>query len=84
MSLQIIWFKKALDFLRKLNDFESDRIIKKINSIKELPERYLFSLVNRKENKIRIGDYRLFADYNPKENKLTIYSIRHRKNAYKK
>jgi mRNA-degrading endonuclease RelE of RelBE toxin-antitoxin system len=84
VSLQIIWFKKALDFLRKLNDFESDRIIKKINSIKELPERYLFSLVNRKENKIRIGDYRLFADYNPKENKLTIYSIRHRKNAYKK
>ncbi len=83
MSTQVIWFKKALDFLKRMNVSESERIVKKIKSVKESPERYIFSLIS-KGNKIRIGDYRLFVDYDSEKNKLKIYSIRHRKNAYKK
>jgi len=82
MSVKIIWYKKSLDFLRKMNKFESERIVRKIKAIKNNPERYIFFLVNKNNNKIRIGDYRLFVDY--KESKLKIYSIKHRKNAYKK
>lgn len=81
---KVMWFKKALDFLRKLDNVESKRIVKKIDSIKEFPERYIFSLVQNENNKIRIGNYRLFVDYDAKQDKLSIYSIRHRKNAYKK
>ncbi len=82
--IKIAWFKKALNFLRKLDAVESKRIVKKIDYIKEFPERYIFSLVQNENNKIRIGNYRLFVDYDIKQDKLSIYSIRHRKNAYKK
>jgi len=81
----IIWDPKARDFLRKLPKDISQRIFKKIDSeIKENPGRYLKSLVDRKEYKIRIGDYRLFVDYDKSKNQLIICSIRHRKDAYKK
>jgi len=46
--------------------------------------RYLKNLISIDAKKLRIGDYRLFADYYQKEDKLIIRSIRHRKNAYKK
>ena len=80
MSVKIIWYKKSLNFLRKMNKLESERIVRKIKAIKNNPERYIFFLVNN--NKIRIGDYRLFVDY--KNGELKIYSIKHRKNAYKR
>lgn len=83
MNTKIIWFKKASSFLRKLEIIEFKRIVKKINEIIRNPEHYLESLKDINVKKIRIGNYRLFVDYLKEENKLKIYSIRHRKNAYK-
>jgi len=83
--VSIIWDPKARDFLRKLPKNISNRIFKKVDiEIKNNVERYLQTLVNIKGYKIRIGDYRLFADYYKKENQLIIRSIRHRKDAYKR
>jgi len=81
---EVFWFKKALDFLRKLDPAESERIVKKINEVLKNPKHYLESLISINAKKLRIGDYRLFVDYDSQQNKLSIYSIRHRKNAYKK
>ena len=82
---QIIWDPKARQFLKKLPKETAKRIFKKVDSEISLNvERYLKNLINIDANKIRIGDYRLFADYYQKEDKLIIRSIRHRKNAYKK
>ncbi|MFH0923827.1 MAG: type II toxin-antitoxin system RelE/ParE family toxin [Candidatus Falkowbacteria bacterium] len=81
----IIWDPKVRDFLRKLPKNISKRIFRKVDSeIKENVGRYLKSLIDREEYKIRIGDYRLFVNYDKNKNQLIIHSIRHRKDAYKK
>ncbi len=81
---EIIWDPKARDFLRKLPKDISKRIFKKVDiEIKNNVERYLKKLLNTEANKIRVGDYRLFADYYKNEDKLYIRSVRHRRNAYK-
>ncbi len=83
MSLTVIWYNEALDFLRKLDEDISERIAKKVDSIILNPKRYLFSLTNIDSYKLRVGNYRVFIDYSENENKLIIRSIKHRKNAYK-
>ena len=84
MEVKILLDPKARDFLKKIDNKNSQRIIKKLKEMQKNPTRYMFTLVNRDNFKIRIGDYRLFTDYYEKEKKLIIRSIRHRKNAYKK
>ena len=57
------WTKNSLDFLDKLDEKDSERIVRKINEIKENPLRFVRGLVNKDFGKIRIGDYRLFVDF---------------------
>lgn len=77
------WTNSSLEFLSKLDRKDSERIVKKIDEIKESPLRYIKGLVNKDFGKIRIGDYRLFVDYSRNSETLIIRSIKHRKNAYK-
>ena len=79
------WDPKARDFLRKLPKDIAKRIFNKVDTkIKYNVERYLESLVNRPEKKIRIGYYRLFVDFYKDKDLLVIRALRHRKDAYKK
>ena len=79
------WDPKARDFMRKLPKNISSRIFNKVDKeIKYNVERYLESLVNMSEKKIRIGDYRLFVDFYKDKDLLLIRTIRHRKDAYKR
>ena len=84
MSIYIVWHKDALDSLRRLEIGVSRRIMKKMKDIRLNPERYVLSLVNMNVSKIRIGNYRIFANYYPDRKTHTIHSIKHRKNSYKK
>ena len=84
MSIKIIWYKDALDFLNKMDKHLSERIVKKFRDIRLHSERYVLSLVNMSVSKIRIGDYRIFVTYCKDRGKLVIHSIKYRKNAYKK
>lgn len=84
MKIKIIWYKDALDFLRKIDSRTSERIVRKFRDIRLNPERYVFSLLNMGVSKIRIGDYRIFVNYHKDNGKLIIRTIKHRKNAYKK
>jgi len=82
---EIIWKQPALDFLRKLDNVNSKRIVKKVDDeIKHNIKRYIKGLVNLDFFKIRIGDYRLFVDYDFSKDKLEINTIKPRKDAYKK
>lgn len=82
---EIIWDPNARKFLRKLPKEVSKRIYNKVDKeIKSNVERYLKTLANINAYKMRIGDYRLFVDYDKNKDILMIRSIRHRKNAYKK
>ena len=81
---EIYWEKNAIDFLKKLQKEESERIIKKMELIKLDAKHYIEGLAGREEKKIRIGDYRLFVEYYENKDELIVLAIRHRKNAYKK
>lgn len=81
---RISWDPKARDFLRKLPKVDSKRIVRKVvMEIMQNPKRYLDSVIGKTISKIRIGNYRLFVDYDEAEDHLWIRSIRHRRNAYK-
>ena len=61
MSFSIEWDENALDFLRKLPKSVSERIIDKVDSIKENPFRSLEHFEGE-YYKLRIGDYRALID----------------------
>ena len=79
------WDPKARNFLRKLPKNISQRIFNKVDrEVFKDVVRFLETLVNFEGYKIRIGDYRLFVDYNKEKDHLIIRTIRHRGNAYKR
>jgi len=84
MATKILFDPQVRDFLRKIDNFQSKRIINKLKEIGENTGRYLENLTNKENSKIRIGNYRLFIDYYERDNKLFIRSIKKRPNAYKK
>lgn len=79
------WDPKARKHLRKLPTNIARRIFRKVDQeVKAHVHRYLETLANRDDYKIRVGDYRLFADYDPAHDLLSIRAIRHRRTAYKR
>lgn len=84
MILTIEWDPQAREFLRKLPHHIALRIFQKIDvEVRANVEHFLETLVGREGYKIRVGDYRLFVDYDKGRRFLIIRSIRHRKKAYK-
>ena len=84
MSFEVIWHPKAVKVLDKLPRKLSIRIREKIDEVRKDPKRHTEKLVESDDYKIRVGDCRLFVEitYNP--DTLAIFSIRHRKEAYKR
>lgn len=83
MNYQIMWDKKAREFLRKIDKSNAQRIIKKINSIIDDPEHYLEILVDIVSFKLRIGDYRALIDIDEDKRIIAVVFIGHRKDIYK-
>ncbi|MBI1936040.1 type II toxin-antitoxin system RelE/ParE family toxin [Candidatus Woesearchaeota archaeon] len=84
MSFEIIVHPKAAKILEKLPKIISDRIIRKLEEVKEDPRRYAEKLVESDDYKIRAGDYRIFVGVTHNPDTLEVYSIKHRKEAYKR
>ena len=80
---EIIFDKKAIEFLNKLDYKHKERVFKKIISAKEKPFRYFERLKNRDEYKLRAGDHRVIADIDKNLKIIKIRLIMHRKNIYK-
>lgn len=81
----IIWDPLAQDFLDKLEPQTRARLLKKFDKdVRQNVRRYIEHLEHMDVGKIRIGDYRLFVDYDAAHDELTIRSMRHRHNAYKR
>lgn len=80
----LIFDKKSGDELEKLSKEIRERIFKKLLQTKENPFRFFEYLKERKCFKLRIGDYRVLADIDKKEQKIKILRIGHRKNIYGK
>jgi len=84
MSLIIRWWKKAYTQLQKLPSALANRIVEKIEQIKEFPEHYLERLEDTDFFKLRIGKYRVLVDWKREENTLDILYIEKRSKIYKR
>jgi mRNA interferase RelE/StbE len=78
----IIFEKKALDFLNKLERDLKERIWNKLQQCKEDPFRFLEHLEEIDGFKLRVGDYRLIIDVDPQTKTLHVLKAGHRKNIY--
>lgn len=80
----LIFEKKALNFLNKLERNIKDRIWSKIQQCKEDPFRFLEHLEEINGYKLRVGDYRLIIDVDQTNKILKVIKIGHRRNIYDK
>lgn len=81
MSYNILLHPKAHMFLDKLDQEMRKRIRKKMEGLKQYPERgnhLRYSVFWS----LRVGDYRIIYEIDKKEQKVTILFIGHRKDVY--
>jgi len=78
----LIFEKKALDFLNKLEKEIKERIWNKLLECKKEPFRFLKHLEEIDGYKLCVGDYRIIIDINQSTNTLIVLKIGHRKNIY--
>ena len=81
---ELIFEKKALDFLNKLEKEIKERIWNKLQQCKENPFQFLEHLEEIDGYKLRVGDYRIIIGFDKKNNTLNILKIGHRKNIYER
>jgi len=79
---KIVFEKRALDFLNKLDEINKKRIWNKLQLCKEDPFRYFEKLKEIPGFKLRVGDYRVIADILREKQVIIVLKIGHRKNIY--
>lgn len=78
----LIFDKKALISLNKLDNQIKQRIWDKLVECKENPFRFLKHLEDVPGFKLRVGDYRAIVDINNSTKTIVVLKIGHRKNIY--
>lgn len=81
---KLIFDKKALNFLNKLDNKNKTRIWNKLQECKIEPFRFLKPLVEIKGFKLRVGDYRIIIGVDIEIKILEVNKIGHRKNVYER
>jgi len=79
---KLIFSKKALDQLNKLENELKERIWNKLQLCKEDPFRFLEHLEEIEGYKLRVGDYRAIIDVDNKNKIIHVLKMGHRKNIY--
>ena len=79
---RLIFEKRALEDLNKLDKQIKERIWNKLQLCKENPFRFLEHLEEIGGFKLRIGDYRAIVDVDNQNKTLKILKVGHRKNIY--
>jgi len=79
---ELVFDKRALEDLNKLEKEIKERIWNKIQQCRENPFHFLEHLEEIQGFKLRVGDYRVIIDVDQANNFLKILKIGHRKNIY--
>ena len=79
---KLIFEKRALHILNKLDKPIKERIWNKLQDCKKDPFRYLEPLTEIKGFKLRVGDYRVIIDVEKEIKILHVLRVGHRKNIY--
>ena len=78
----LVFEKRALDNLDKLDKQIKQRIWNKLQLCKEDPFRFLEHLEDINGFKLRVGDYRIILDVDNSTKTINVLKIGHRKNIY--
>ena len=78
----LIFEKRALHILNRLDKIIKKRIWNKLQECKEDPFRFFEKLVEMPGFKLRIGDWRVIADIIREKEAIIVLKVRHRKNIY--
>ena len=81
---KLIFEKRALHILNRLDKPIKERIWNKLQDCKSDPFRYLEPLVEVKGFKLRVGDYRVIIDVKKEIKILHVLKVGHRKNVYER
>ena len=81
---KLVFEKKALRNLNKLDVLVKKRIWNKLQECKNNPFVFLKPLVQIKGFKLRVGDYRIIIDVREEIRVLNVLKIGHRKNVYER
>jgi len=79
---QLIFDKKSLEELNKLDGEIKERIWKKLQLCKENPFRFVEKLTEIEGFKLRVGDYRAILHINSSKKVIIVEKVGHRKNIY--
>jgi len=80
----LLFEKRALHDLNKLDWMIKERVWKKLQECKEDPFRFLEPLAEIQGFKLRVGDYRVIIDVDQRDNVMKILKVGHRKNQRRK
>lgn len=82
MIFSLEWKEGAIKQLEKLQDLISNRIVKKVNELKENPFSKIKRLKGINAFRLRVGDYRIILDIDVKNKIIYVLRLGHRKNIY--
>lgn len=78
----LVFEKRALENLNKLDNNIKQRIWDKLQECKENPFRFLKHLEEMPGFKLRVGDYRAIIDVDNSTKTIVVLKVGHRKNIY--
>ena len=84
MSYIVKWHPKAFKVLGKLPKDMIQRVLNKVDIVKDDPFRFLEHFEAKNTYKLRIGDYRALMDVDIETKLLLVRVFDHRKRIYKK
>jgi len=84
MSWKIAWHPNAVKSLDSMPKDIRDRVIKRIDKLRDNPFHFLEHYEGQDFYKLRIGDYRALVDIDFESRIIKIQILGHRKNIYKR
>lgn len=84
MTYEVIFSNKALKQLKKMERDVQERVVAVLERIRTRPEAHIIKLVGDPGYKLRVGDYRVVVDIDPKELRVLVLRVGHRKSIYKR
>lgn len=84
MVYEILYTKKALKQLKKLEREQKERVINVLERCKIRPHSYVKKLVGSQYFRIRVGELRVIVDIVDKKLVIYLLEINHRRRIYKK
>ena len=79
---EVVYSDRAVEWLENAEQETRERIVKKLDGVKDFPEHYLKRLSDSPYHRQRVGDYRVIIDWQKDKDRIFVREIHHREGAY--